>query len=180
MPTSLTSDRLTERAINAYAGIENDRLRQVMASVIRHWHECVKEVRQENRVMAVDARKEIVGVWRLVHSVEFLPDGGKHYPFGEDAIGYIVYTESGVMAVQIARKYRPIGHCEDASADYLAYFGRYEVNTEKELVRHVLEGQLFPGNHPAVVERKYRFYDDKLSLRPWNDGTDREILWQRS
>ncbi|HTU89391.1 MAG TPA: lipocalin-like domain-containing protein [Gemmataceae bacterium] len=129
--------------------------------------------------MATDARKEIVGVWRLVHSVEFTPDGGTHYPFGEDAIGYIIYTESGLMAVQISRKQR--SHSDSASSlgDYLAYFGRYEVDTEKELVRHVLEGQLIPGGHPAVVERKYRFYDDKLSLRPWNDGTDREILWQR-
>jgi len=23
-------------------------------------------------------------------------------------------------------------------------------------------------------------YDDKLSLSPWGDGTDREILWQRA
>jgi hypothetical protein len=129
--------------------------------------------------MAADARKEIVGVWRLVHSVEFTPDGGKHYPFGEDAIGYIMYTESGVMAVQISRKQRSKSDLGSSTRDYLAYFGRYEVDTEKELVRHVLEGQLFPGDHPAVVERKYCFYDHKLSLRPWNDGTDREILWQR-
>jgi hypothetical protein len=130
--------------------------------------------------MAFDAHREIIGVWRLVHSVEFLPGGEKHYPFGEDAIGYIVYTESGVMAVQIARKDGCISHSEDLSHDYLAYFGRYEVDPENDVVRHVLEGQLFPAGHPAVVERKYRFYDDKLSLRPWGDGTDREILWQRA
>jgi hypothetical protein len=40
----------------------------------------------------------------LVHSVEFGPGGEKHYPFEEDAIGYIIYTESGVMAVQITRR----------------------------------------------------------------------------
>ena len=129
--------------------------------------------------MAIDARKEFVGVWHLVHLVEFLPDGGKHYPFGEDAIGYIVYSESGVMAVQVARKH-PDGHFEDASARYLAYFGRYEVHANKEVVRHVLEGQLCPGEYPAVVERNYHFYDDKLRLKGLGNGTDREILWQRA
>jgi hypothetical protein len=127
----------------------------------------------------LDPRKAICGAWRLVHSVEFGPDGAKHYPFGEDAIGYIIYTESGVMAVQISRKQRSPSDSTSSLGDYLAYFGRYEVDTEKEVVRHVLEGQLIPGNHPVVVERKYRFFDDKLSLRPWNDGTNREILWQR-
>ena len=130
--------------------------------------------------MSDDPRKAIVGAWRLVHSVEFGPGGTPRYPFGQDAVGSIIYTESGVMAVQIARKNR----AEDGAgssvgrSDYLAYFGRYEIDMENQLVRHILEGQVHPGNHPATLERKYRFYDDKLSLRPC-DGTDREILWQR-
>lgn len=32
----------------------------------------------------------------------------KHCPFGEDAIGYIMYTESGAMAVQITRRRVPV------------------------------------------------------------------------
>ena len=53
------------------------------------------------------------------------------------------------------------------------------MDTENQLIRHFLEGQLHPGSLSDTLERKYRFYDDKLSLRPW-DGTDREILWQRT
>jgi catechol 1,2-dioxygenase len=92
-----------------------------------------------------------------------------------------MYSESGVMAVQITRRER----AEDARrpagspSDYLAYFGRYEVDTENQLVRHLLEGQIQPGRHPDTLERTYRFYDDKLSLKPL-EGTDREILWQRT
>ena len=37
--------------------------------------------------------------------------------------------------------------------DYLAYFGRYEIDPDRQVVRHFLEGQLFPGDHPAVLER---------------------------
>jgi protocatechuate 3,4-dioxygenase beta subunit len=39
------SARLTEKAVKAYAGIEDARLREVLASLIRHLHGCVKEVR---------------------------------------------------------------------------------------------------------------------------------------
>jgi hypothetical protein len=124
-----------------------------------------------------DPRKAIVGAWRLVHSIEYGPGGERRYPFGEDAVGYIMYSETGVMAVQIARRVRA-GDAE-GRPDYLAYFGRYEVDTENRLVRHHLEGQLRPGDHPDHLERSYEFYDDKLSLRP-RDGTDREILWQRA
>jgi hypothetical protein len=131
--------------------------------------------------MSDDPRKAILGTWRLVHSVEFGPDGATHYPFGPDAVGYISYSESGVMAVQIARRERAEGAERPpcGPSDYLAYFGRYEVDTENQLVRHFLEAQIHPGRHPDTLERKYRFYDDKLSLRPI-EGTDREILWQRT
>jgi hypothetical protein len=61
--------------------------------------------------------------------------------------------------------------------DYLAYFGRYELDVQNEVVRHLLEGELFPG-HAEDLERKYHFFDEKLSLKPL-DGTNREILWQR-
>jgi catechol 1,2-dioxygenase len=39
------SETLTEKAIKAYAGIEDARLRDVLSSLIRHVHGCVKEVR---------------------------------------------------------------------------------------------------------------------------------------
>jgi catechol 1,2-dioxygenase len=39
------NEALTEKAVKAYAGIEDARLREVLASLIRHVHGCVKEVR---------------------------------------------------------------------------------------------------------------------------------------
>lgn len=126
-----------------------------------------------------DIAQWIVGTWRLVHSIHINADGKKEYPYGEDAIGYIQYSNTGIMAVQISRRYR--GEAEDLAhlkSDYLAYFGRYEIDTEKRVVRHFVEGQLFPRDHPEVLEREYRFDGDLMSLMP-TDGSNREILWQR-
>ena len=126
-----------------------------------------------------DVAQLIVGAWRHVHSVIISADGTKEYPYGEDAIGYIYYSDSGVMAAQISRKSRDtLKDPERLKHDYLAYFGRYEVDLDKQVVRHFVEGELFPGDHSPVLERKYRFDGDLMSLRPV-DRPNYEILWQR-
>jgi catechol 1,2-dioxygenase len=126
-----------------------------------------------------DVAKLIVGAWRLVHSIVINAEGEKEYPFGEDAIGYICYSDTGIMAVQISRKSRAeVKDLTGLKHEYLAYFGRYEIDTKKQVVRHIVEGQLFPGGHPGVLERTYRFDGDLMSLRPV-DRTNQEILWQR-
>lgn len=126
----------------------------------------------------MDIIKLIVGTWRLVHSID-LESGMKEYPFGEDAIGYIHYSDAGIMAVQISRKTRrKADDISDLKRDYLAYFGRYEIDRERQVVRHFVEGQLLPGDHPRILERKYRFDGDLMTLKPL-DGTNREIVWQR-
>jgi hypothetical protein len=126
-----------------------------------------------------DIMRMIVGTWRLVHSISINSQGRTEYPLGEDATGYISYSDTGIMAVQISRRSRT--NADDLSRlkhDYLAYFGPYEIDTQRHVVRHFVEGQLFPGDHPDVLERRYRFEGDLMSLRP-NDGTNREILWRR-
>ncbi len=126
-----------------------------------------------------DIAKQIVGTWRLVHSISISPSGETEYPFGSDAIGYICYSETGIMAVQISRRDRkPVTDPSNLAHEYLAYFGRYEIDTERQVVRHILESELFPGGHSDILERRYRFEGDLMSLKP-TDGTNREILWQR-
>jgi Lipocalin-like domain len=126
-----------------------------------------------------DVAKQILGTWRLVHSISISPDGQTEYPFGSDAIGYIYYSETGVMAVQISRRDRkPVTDPSNLVHEYLAYFGHYEIDPEREVVRHIVEGELFPGVHSETLERRYRFEGDLMSLKPV-DGTNREILWQR-
>jgi Lipocalin-like domain len=123
--------------------------------------------------------KVIIGTWRLVHSISINSKGEKEYPYGEYASGYIYYSDSGVMAVQISRESRSdVSDSSNLIHEYPAYFGRYEIDTEGQVVRHLLEGELFPGGHSKILERRYRFEGDLMSLKPV-DGTNREILWQR-
>jgi hypothetical protein len=123
--------------------------------------------------------KVIIGTWRLVHSISINSKGETEYPYGEDAIGYIHYSDSGLMAVQISRKSRSaVSDPSNLIHEYLAYFGRYEIDLDRQVVCHLLEGELFPGGHSKILERRYRFESDLMSLKPV-DGTNREILWRR-
>ena len=124
-----------------------------------------------------DVADQIIGVWRLVHSINITYDGRTEYPFGKDAIGYIYYSQSGIMAGQISRTSRT-SDPSNLVDGYLASFGRYEIDTERQVVRHLVEGELFPGVHSETLERRYSFDGNLMSLKPV-DGTNREILWQR-
>lgn len=126
-----------------------------------------------------DIAQWIIGTWRLIHSIRIDADGNKMHVYGKDAVGYIHYSDSGIMSVQICRKDRvEMEDVAELKQDYLAYFGRYEVDTKREVVRHFIEGQLFPGERPAVLERRYRFEGDLMALTPV-DAPQREILWRR-
>lgn len=126
-----------------------------------------------------DVARQFVGTWRLVHSISIEADGRTVYPYGEDAVGYIYYGDTGIMGVHISRRMRTdLEALQTLRSDYLAYFGRFEIDTERQVVRHFVEGELFPGDHSTLLERRYRFDGDLLSLKPV-DGTNREILWRR-
>lgn len=131
--------------------------------------------------MDLDPAQRILGTWRLVHSLRRDEQGKVEYPYGDDAIGYIHYSEAKIMAVQISRRVRRAP--ADVAAlkhDYLAYFGRYEVDATRSVVRHVLEGEVFPEGHATVVERIFRFTEDDLLYLVPNDASRREILWRRA
>ena len=91
-----------------------------------------------------DVAQWIAGTWRLVHSVVINQEGKMEYPYGEDAIGYIYYSGTGIMAVQISRKSRSeVKDLAHIQHDYLAYFGRYEIDNEQQVVRNSVKASFF-------------------------------------
>ncbi len=124
--------------------------------------------------MSDDPRKAIVGTWRLVHTVEYGPDADTPLLPSARMLSDTSTTPSRARHGRAGFTAERAEHARKPGwrpPDYLAT-GRYELDTENQLVRHFLEGQVHPGRHPDTLERKYRFYDDRLSLRPL-EGTDR-------
>ncbi|MDQ3865508.1 MAG: lipocalin-like domain-containing protein [Actinomycetota bacterium] len=100
-------------------------------------------------------------------------EGEVTHPLGEDASGYIAYTEDGYVFVAIMRRgRRPFevgdllsgGTAEKARAaeTYVSYCGRYELHGET-VVHHVLLS-LFPNWEGVAQERLVRIDGDTLTL----------------
>jgi hypothetical protein len=91
---------------------------------------------------------EIVGSWRLVSYEDRDSNGAVVYPYGRSPAGLIIYDGKGNMAVQIMKQPPPAVSSDDwdkftpaeKSAlwdGYVAYFGRYEVDTRNNTVTHL-------------------------------------------
>ena len=137
----------------------------------------------------------IVGAWRLI-TFEFRKvDGNVIYPFGEQARGSIIYTESGRYSAQLMRIDRPTfasgdqmkGTVEEIEANYkgcISYFGTYEINLQDSLIIHHVEGSIFPNMEGRDQERFFELSENRLKLRTPPIKLDGEkavgvLLWER-
>jgi hypothetical protein len=105
--------------------------------------------------MTMLTKEQFVGVWKLVSWENHLADGTIRYPFGKDAMGYLIYAENGCMATEIMTAGRPPqrssedlfeGSTEEKAEmmrTFLAYCGRFEVCGDS--VIHHIEVGSFPN-----------------------------------
>jgi len=114
-----------------------------------------------------------VGTWKLVSYRWVDEDQHVSYPYGHSPVGYLIYTDTGHMAVNFMsanRRRFTAQHLLDASAQeersakktYQAYSGRYEVRGDK-MIHHV-EVSLFPNWVGQEQERFYRLEGNLLCL----------------
>src|SRR5438105_3788302 len=119
------------------------------------------------------AQNPLIGTWRLLSFESRTADGEVTYPYGPDAVGYIMYNENGTMAVAIMSANRPkfaagdmLGGTtmeKDAAADtYLSYCGRYTLLPGK--VVHHIEVSFFPNWVGGDQERIFELDGDRLML----------------
>lgn len=136
---------------------------------------------------------KFIGTWRLVSCRWVDDDGRVTYPYGRTPVGYLIYTDTGHMAVNFMSSQRRRFASENArqgtseeeraaKKSYQAYSGRYEVRDDK-IVHHV-EVSLFPNWVGREQERFYEFQGDRLCLstEPLPHGKTHQIAhleWER-
>ena len=119
------------------------------------------------------SEQSLVGTWRLCSYQAQDEDGNVTYPFGQDAVGFLIYTPDGHVAAQLGKANRSgaiEGRWADASADaiaaaardYYAYCGTYHVGREE--VVHKVAVSLIPNWIGSDQVRRFSFQGDRLTL----------------
>jgi hypothetical protein len=126
-------------------------------------------------------RERLIGAWALLECAEIMQDGSKRLPYGEGALGQVIYTADGRMTAQLVRAGRsafptddyreaPVELTVEAFQNYFGYFGRYEVDPNAGTVTHFIEGASIPNLENTAQVRTFRLDGDCLVLEaatPW-------------
>jgi hypothetical protein len=140
-----------------------------------------------------DPVNPLVGSWRVLSAESRTEAGEVSYPYGRDAVGYLVYTPEGRMAAFLERARRPpfasgdllsaaVEEQASVATTFIAYCGTYEWRGDR--VVHRVEISSFPNWEGGVQERLVEVDDDRLTLRTGPiliGGTRREsvLIWAR-
>jgi len=134
-----------------------------------------------------------VGTWKLISYETKLENGQIIYLFGQNPIGYLMYSEDGYMSVNIMKANRSSFSCEDitkisqeekvaAAETFLAYCGKYEILADK--VVHYPEVSLIANLVGVKQERTFKITNNRLFLStpPANMGdvlVTSHLVWER-
>jgi hypothetical protein len=124
-------------------------------------------------VLAAVNPERFVGTWKLISFETRVENGEVSYPFGNDALGYIMYSADGYMSVTVLPRNRRRFNTQDilggtteekvaAAESYISYCGRYEVVQDR--VIHHVEVSFFPNWAGVDQERFYGFDGNRLTL----------------
>ena len=136
----------------------------------------------------------LIGTWRLERWRTIYDSGREIFPMGEDAQGWLLYTNDGHMAAFLSRADRPPFETgEMLSADdaekvrawdsFYSYSGRYEIG-DGEVVHH-LEACIYPNWVGKPQPRQMKLEGDRLTLSTPPQKTRRgeqwsEVVWRRA
>lgn len=138
---------------------------------------------------------DLIGAWRLVSwEIAYPASGRVTRPFGEDAVGLILYTPDGYMSAVLSRLDRgrfssqivpraPDAEKVRAFDGYMHYAGRFRV--EQGVVHHEVEFALNMNLIGTIQVRNARLSGDLLSLsadEPMAGGETRQhrLVWRRA
>jgi len=136
---------------------------------------------------------QLVGTWRLVATQQRLADGTvrPEVGLGPSGIGYITYSDSGVVCAFLSNPDRPKWKVQTAPTDaelrssvegMVAYCGTYEVNEAEGYVLHHVQMDKVPNVAGTDRKRYFTISGNRLVLRPspLPEGIkDWTIEWER-
>jgi len=135
------------------------------------------------------ANQVVLGVWKLVSYEIRLATKQVIYPFGEEARGYLMYTENGYMSVNIMSANRLPFTADSATMasleeilmaiqTFFAYCGKYEVISDK--IIHYPEVSSIPNLRGLRQERIFEIKDNRLCLTFKDDmQATFKLIWER-
>lgn len=134
----------------------------------------------------------LIGVWRLITVEDHQADGTVLYPYGEQALGYLIYHPEGYMSAtvmsadrpRLTKSARPFALSpEDASAVLKtmgsAYCGTYELREESTVIHHV-QAALIPNMIGEDEVRPFELKGDRLYVYTLRPPVKTCAIWQRA
>ena len=150
---------------------------------------------KNNATVKPDKPFDLSGAWKLIYFEVRSSKEEKTYPFGDSVKGLLIYTKGGLMSGKLMPSQRPLfaspdpfkgtpAEIKQAFISFVGYYGTYEVNADKGVVRHHVEGSLFPNWEGSVHERFFKLHGNQLTLStpPMPHGDDISIgvlVWDR-
>lgn len=132
----------------------------------------------------------LTGNWRLQEWVATLPDGSFAFPLGKDAIGYLMYSQEGFIAVSLmAADYpnqdplHPLApNPIEFPFPYLSYFATYELISESE-IHHYVKASSVPKMVGTCQIRTVKIVDENTlvlsTLSSEERGQVNTLTWIR-
>ncbi|HYM79430.1 MAG TPA: lipocalin-like domain-containing protein [Candidatus Dormibacteraeota bacterium] len=130
---------------------------------------------------ATNIREKLIGSWRLVSRDEQFADGKMQTR--TDAVGVIMYTADGHMAVQIMlpeKSEAPDNPVRYQQAGYEAYQGTYTIDEKAHTVTHHVESALVRSLIGKDLTRVYRFEGKQLILKSSRADEHWAIIWEHN
>jgi hypothetical protein len=134
----------------------------------------------------------LIGAWRLITVEDRQADGTVLYPYGERALGYLIYHPDGYMSAtvmsaerpRLANPSRPFAlSTEDASAVLKtmgsAYCGTWELRDESTVIHHV-RAALIPNMIGEDEVRPFELDGDRLYVYTLRPPVKTCAIWQRA
>ncbi len=138
---------------------------------------------------AAKLKQQFIGSYKLISYVQYDQNGVERRT--NHTAGQISYDAAGRMSAQLMPGDRPPlpagGQATDAqraaaAAGYIAYFGRYEIDAEKGVVYHHVEGSLSQNMLGQAMPRYFEFSPDGQTLYLSTKTGDRvtgRLRWDR-